>query len=184
MEQIRGVTWDFGGTRLHPFQVAQYLYKADPDNGPPPFRDAKVLTVGCAVMYGESAGYLKAWHLNVLRDAAGNIVWDEDRRLTAKSCDLGWIQRNAEFPDVKLLPEDVPEFVQALFDSEQYGYLDRPALAANEAAALYVARKWQPWVAYGNGSYKKYLKTACLAVGNFLGVEFGQGNSLLEIRQR
>lgn len=185
MEEIRGVTWDFGsGQRLYPFQAAQYLHQADPPNGPPPFRDAKRLMEACAVMGGESGWYLTAWHLNVKRDSAGNILWDEQRRLLATSCDLGWIQRNAEFADTALLPEDVPAFVQALFDSPEFGYLDRPALAAQEAARLFTERGWQPWVAWLNKSYKRHLPMAGQAVANFLAVEYGLGQSFYVIRTR
>lgn len=187
MVEIRGVTWDLGGTRLYPFQAAQYLYKAQGAKAGVssyPFRDAKRLMEACAIMGGESGWYVKAWHANVVRDDEGRIVRDALGKMTVKSVDLGWIQRNADVTDAALADNEVAPFVENLFDSNTYGYLDRPALAATEAANLYLARGWQPWYAYSNGGWRTHLPTAGLAVGNFLAVEYMNKQSFYTIRTR
>jgi hypothetical protein len=185
VEEIRGVTWDLAGERLYPFQAAQYLYNASTTkNGViiHPFREAKVLTVACATMGGESDWRLRSWHANVLREEDGSIKRDSQGRITIKSIDLGWIQRNADIADLPYRDTEIAPLVQSLFDSEQFGYLDRPALAANEAARLYVDRGWQPWVAYSNGGWRRHLPNAGLAVANFIAVEFMNKQSFYAIR--
>jgi len=187
VDEIRGVTWDLAGERLMPFQAAQYLYKAEAkinDVVSRPFRDAKTLMTGCAVMGGESAWYTKAWHANVARNADGMILRPQPGFLTVKSIDLGWIQRNAELEDTDIADDAVKDLVAELFDDAAYGYLDRPGLAANEAARLYTQRGWQPWYAYANGGWKRHLPMAGQAVANFLAVEFGLGQSFYTIRSR
>lgn len=187
MEEIRGVTYDFTGERLFPFQAAQYLYQAASLKAGQqfyPFREAKTLMTACAVMGGESLWYLKAWHANVARNPDGTINRPQPGMLTIKSIDLGWIQRNADIEDVDILDEDVEPLVQELFSSGDYAYLDRPARAAEEAARLFIARGWQPWYAYSNGGWKRHLPNAGVAVANFLAVEFGLGQSYYQIRPR
>lgn len=181
------MTWDLAGERLYPFQAAQYLYNAKTVKGAAtihPFREAKTLTIGCAVMGGESDWRLRSWHANVARNEDGTIKRDAQGRITVKSIDLGWIQRNADVADLPYPDEEIEPLVLGLFDSEQFGYLDRPALAADEAARLYVERGWQPWVAYGNGGYRRHLPNAGLAVANFLAVEFLNRQSFYTIRQK
>jgi hypothetical protein len=191
-EEIRGVTWDFGDKpALYPFQAAQYLYNArvevNTTSGPQalfPFRDAKVLCKACAVMGGESGWYTGAWHANVRRNTDGTIARPQPGYLTVNSVDLGWIQRNADIDNVEIADGDVKTLVEGLFNDPTYGYLDRPALAANEAARLFVARQWKPWYAEANGGWKKHLPMAGKAVANFLAVEFGLGQSFYTIRTR
>jgi hypothetical protein len=158
--EIRGVTYDFGGERLDPWQAVQRLYRAG-------LADAKVLAIGYAVMMGESGCYLKAWHHNLVRDDGGGIVRDVDGRFTVKSTDLGFIQKNiVHNPQVKLLDSESPHFVDTLF--EEHPELARGDESAVIAKAMYDSRGWSPWYAYVNGSYKRSLAPACVAVGNFL----------------
>ncbi len=186
--EIRGVTWDFGDEApMWPSVALRYLYNAKVMRNSVavyPFRDAKMLAVAGAVMGGESAWYPKAWHANVVKDADGQIVYDAQGRITVKSIDLGWIQRNADLADTAYQPEEIAPLVVSLFESEQYGYLDRPGLAANEAARLYVERGWQPWYAYSNKGYLRHLPKSILGAANFLAIEFGLGQSYYMIRPR
>lgn len=180
MEEIRSVTYDFGGARLYPFQAAQYLYKATGTKDGKvltPFRDVKVLTTACAVMGGESLWYLRAWHANVKRNDDGSIYRPQPGMLVVKSVDLGWIQRNADIEDTEMQDADVSKLVEQLFSDSQYQDLDRPAKAANIAAQLYLDRGWGPWYAFSNGGYKRHLPQAGLAVANLIAVEFGLGQS-------
>ena len=163
VEEIRNVTWGFAGEELKPWQAAQRLYKAG-------FTDAKTLALIWAVIEAESGGYLKAWHHNVEREDDGSIKRDASGRMTVKSSDLGFIQRNVPHsPNVKLEMTEQASgaFVDQLFAAH-------PELARGDASAkiafqLYSARGFQPWYAYANGSYRRSLERACLAVGNFLG---------------
>jgi len=164
-EEIKGVTYNFYGEQLEPWQAAQRLYNAG-------FKETKLLAIMWAVMEGESGGYLKAWHHNVLRDEAGNIARDTEGKFTVNSTDLGFIQKNVVHnPPKKLLDSESQVFVDRLFD-------DNPRLAngqesANIAWAMYKERGFSPWYAYTNGSFERSLPRACVAVGNFLGNAFG-----------
>jgi hypothetical protein len=40
--------------------------------------------------------------------------------------------------------------------------------SADMAWELFQTRGWQPWYAHTNGSYKKGLPSACVAVGKYL----------------
>ena len=68
-EEIRGVTWDFGGRQLEPWEAAQKLYVAG-------FKDARQLAIMWAVIEGESGGYTRAWHHNVVRNEDGKFRFD------------------------------------------------------------------------------------------------------------
>jgi hypothetical protein len=175
-EEIRGVTWDATGAQLTPFQAAQRLYRAG-------FEDAVELATIAAVIRAESGWYLKAWHHNVQRDGAGGIDRDPEGRLVVTSTDLGFIQRNVEHTPWKHVADDDSQaFVDELFAA--HPDLARADKSAAVARQLFEARGFQPWYAYSNGSYERHLGRAVLAVGNFLAVELGLGQSYLEVRGR
>jgi hypothetical protein len=165
----RGETWDLEGTQLKPFQQAQYLFKAG-------FHSADVLTEMVAVLQAESLAYLKAWNHN-----AEEIEGQPDHILIS-STDIGWIQRNIRHPSpVKIRKVDGRQFAHHVMDSNPA--LVTPAGAAAEARELYEARKFRPWVAHLNGSYKQFLDDAILSVANFLAVKYGLGQSYFEKRK-
>lgn len=163
-QEIRGVTWDLVGQRLQPWQAAQRLFKAG-------FTDARQLTVMWAVLEAESARYLKAWHHNVSRDRNGNILKDNNGNMTVLSTDLGFIQRNVQHAPTKTLAmtnQDAQAFVDELFAAhDELSWGDQSAAIAKD---LFDERGFQPWFAHTNGSYRKFLPQAIVAVGNFLGV--------------
>jgi hypothetical protein len=189
-EHIRGVTWDLAGQRLYPFQMAQYLFKAIPTNGKAaPFQNARVLLEMVATMYAEASGYLRAFHLNVVRNDDGTIFRDSEGRLVAKSADLGWIQKNVDFPDTPLHDDEVQAFIDGLFDAETTDWTDRPGVAATVAATIYTTpwtdgkpRGFRAW--FGHLNWEKQKSAAALAVANFLAVEVGLGQSYFTIRSR
>lgn len=165
-EEIQHVTYDFDGARLQPWQA---VHKAG-------FTDAKLLATGYAVMMGESGRYLKAWHHNVLRNEDDTILRDEQGRMTVRSTDLGFIQKNIAHSPAKVL-EMTPEASGALIESL---FAANPKLALGDESAKIAwamfnskdntgqKRLWTPWYAWVNGNYKKGLPSACEAVGNFL----------------
>lgn len=162
IEEIKGVTYDFQGARLNSWQAAQRLYKAG-------FVDAKLCAIGYAVMMGESGRYLKAWHNNVVRNEDGTIQLDGEGKMIVKSTDLGFIQRNVVHNPQKVIPVD-PIDAQTLIDSlfEQNPDLADGQKSSEIAWELFQARGWQPWYAHTNGSYKKGLPSAAVAIGRFL----------------
>lgn len=162
VEEHRGITYDFTGERLEPWQAVQRLYRAG-------FVDAKELAIGYAVMMGESGRYLRAWHHNVVRHEDGSIKLTQDGLMTVKSTDLGFIQRNVPHNPQVLLPVEGDQsrlFVEDLFGA--FPQLARGDESAKLAFSLYKQRGWTPWYAHTNGSYKRSLPQACVAVGNFL----------------
>lgn len=166
-EEIRGVTWDLDGAELLPWLAAQRLYKAG-------FEDAKLLTTMWAVIEGESGGYLKAWHHNVKRNDDGSIFRNEAGNMLIKSTDLGFIQKNvvhASPVEVATTGGEAKDFVDTLF--KIYPELARGDDSAKIAYQMYKQRGFQPWYAYTNGSYKKHLDQAVLAVGNYLALANG-----------
>lgn len=159
-EEIKGVTFDFDGARLNPWQAAQRLYKAG-------FVDAKLCAIGYAVMMGESGRYLKAWHHNVVRNEDETIKYESDGKMTIKSTDLGFIQKNIPHnPNMLVFPQDAASFTNSLF--LQYPELADGQKSAEIAWELFIDRGWQPWYAHSNGSYKNGLPSACVAVGKYL----------------
>lgn len=163
LEELYGITWGLWGAELDPWQAAQRLYRAG-------FTDAKTLATFWAVLEAESGGFLKAWHHNVERELDGSIKRDAEGRMTVKSTDLGFIQRNVlHSPAIRLRveAEASAKFVEALF-------AELPELARGDESAaiafqMFQSRGFQPWYAYTNGSYKRSLERGCLAVANFLG---------------
>jgi hypothetical protein len=165
MIEIRGVTFGFDGEQLEPQQAAQRLYKAG-------FKDAKVLAIMWAILEGESARYLKAWHHNVARDDDGSIIRDDIGRFAVKSTDLGFIQRNVvHSPPKKVTDAESPVFVESLFTANPD--LARGDKSAEIAFALYQDRGYQPWYAYSNRGYRRHREAACSAVREYLRVVFG-----------
>lgn len=169
MEEIRGITFNFDGAELKPWQVAQRLYLAGPL-----FRDAKTLATMWAVLESESGGFLQAWHHNVERNEDGTIKrYDADgvEAMKIKSTDLGLIQRNVVHEGGKLLamePVIARDFSVQLFDEHpELAHGGESALIAHQ---LFKLRGFQPWYAYTNGSYKKSLERGILATANYLGM--------------
>lgn len=163
VEELYGITWGLWGEELEPWQAAQRLYRAG-------FTDAKELATFWAVLEAESGGYLKAWHHNVVRNLDGTIARDAEGRMTVRSTDLGFIQKNTVHdPPVKLkLEADASGgFVEGLF--EALPELARGDESAAIARSMFESRGFQPWYAYSNGSYKRSLERGCLAVANYLG---------------
>lgn len=166
-EEIRGITWDLDGEELSPWLAAQRLYKAG-------FKDAKLLCTMWAVIESESGGYLKAWHHNVERNPDGTILINQDGLMEIKSTDLGFIQKNIVHNPHKFLPvegEQSKLFVADLFES--FPDLARGDKSATIAYQMYLLRGFQPWYAYSNGSYKKSLGRATVAVANYLALANG-----------
>ena len=166
-EEIQGVTWDFDGEQLDPWLAAQRLYKAG-------FKDADDLAVMWAVMESESGGYLKAWHHNVTRNEDKTIKIFNDNLMEVKSTDLGFIQKNMVHSPTVLLPIEGDQsklFVADLF--EAFPDLARGDLSAKIAFNMWKTRGFQPWYAHTNGSYKKSMGRACVAVANFLALKHG-----------
>jgi len=174
MEHIIWVNYGFYGERLDTVQRTQRLYNTkDRTWG---FKDVFTLAIAYAVMMGESGGYLKAFHHNVERDAEGNIVRhiiDNKEHMKVKSTDLGFIQKNTPHsPNVmiEMTKEASLEFVDELF-------ISNPALcigwdSCKIAYNMYLNRGFSPWYAYTNGSYKKSLDQASVAVGKLAANKF------------
>jgi hypothetical protein len=172
-EEIRGVTWDLGGWRLYPRQKAQYAYAGG-------FTNVKLQQEALATFDGESGGYLKAWHINVRRNEDGTIFREDDGRLTAKSVDLGWIQKNIDLGNKLLADSEAADFIEEVF-TQGHPELARPLFSATLAYRMYLERGWDPWYAYSNGGYKRHLGSAALGIGNWLAFEDGLGAGYLKI---
>jgi hypothetical protein len=169
IEEIWNVTWSFGtGPRLDPIQSMQRLYAAG-------FKDASLLCVAYATMMSESGRYLKAWHANVVRNVDGTvkrIVRESDpgkEYMLVKSIDLGYCQFNVTFNpwiEIEISETVILPWVETLFE-------EHPEYAnAWEACVIawdfFTRRGWTPWYAHTNGSYKRGLPSASLAVARFL----------------
>jgi hypothetical protein len=171
-QEIRGQTWDLDGVQLQPFQAAQRLYNAG-------FKDAKILVEMCAI-YGESGWYLKAWHHNVERDEDGQISLDDSGRMTIKSTDLGFIQKNYIWlTPVKCQP------IEGQFWADK-GFELRPDLAKGDSSAdiaydLYQLRGFQPW--YAHAYWTRHKARSVEAVADFLAVVFGLGKSYFSVEK-
>lgn len=165
MDEIRNVTWGLWGEELREWQAIQRLYLAG-------FRDAQLLARMFAIIEGESGSYLKAWHANVMREnATRSIMYDSQGRMTIKSVDLGFIQRNVVLPApvaVEPKPEVVKPIIEELF--ERYPRLARADTSAEDAWILFQDRGFSPWYAYkpGTPEFKARVKRGCQAVGNYL----------------
>ena len=172
MEEIRNVSFGLWGEELKEWQAIQRLVAAG-------FQDPRLLARMFAIIEGESGSYQRAWHANVMRLPAdesdlppygGDIKRDAEGRMTIKSIDLGFIQRNVDIPDavMAMTPEAMEPFVDGLFN--KYPRLTDPWTAAEEAYALYLDRGFQPWYAYqpGTPAFKAKVKRGCQAVGNYL----------------
>jgi hypothetical protein len=170
MEHLEGVNYGFYGARLDTVQRMQRLYNTKDNTWG--FKDAMLLTLAYAVMMGESGGYLKAYHHNVERDVAGNIVrHDVDGKecMKVKSTDLGFIQKNTPHSPARLV--EMTEEASLAFVDELF--VANPALcngyeSCKIAWNLYKSRgNFSAWYAYINGGYKRSLPLACVAVGKF-----------------
>lgn len=164
MDPNYGIIYSFDGARLSHQQAVDRLYRAG-------FHDVRELTVGFATMMGESGCYLKAWHNNCDLNDDGTVKLDADGKITIRSTDLGFIQRNVHHKEpVKLLPvkEDVAAFIAVLY--QEHPELANAGESALIARQLYEAagHSWKPWFAWVNGSYRRSLPTACRAVEQYL----------------
>lgn len=165
MEEIRDVTWGLWGVELKEWQAIQRLYLAG-------FRDAQILAKMFAVIEGESGSYTKAWHANVMRESVSKgILYDSQGRMTIKSVDLGFIQRNVALPApvaVDPTPEAMKPVIEELF--ERYPRLARADHSSEEAWLLFQDRGFSPWYAYkpGTPEFKAKVKRGAKAVGNYL----------------
>jgi hypothetical protein len=135
------------GVQWKPRDVAELLW----NHG---WTDAVNLTIMVAIVSAESLRFAGAWHYN---DPADNPPGDG-------STDWGMFQLNDgnKHGNTKT-PEEVEAFKVIAFDPNQ---------AVVRARALYDARHFQPWAAYGNEAYKKFLHDATLGVDNFLAKHF------------
>lgn len=166
LPEQRGVTWDLEGWRLYPFQQAQFLYGAG-------LTDASELATMIAVLHAESGAYLLAWHHNV--EEMG-----EDE-MTVKSTDLGWMQRNVvHSPPVTIPKSGGRQLAHDLFVA--YPNLGKARPSATLAKQFYDNYSFSRWYAWLNGSWENHRGHAVLAVGNFLAVKLGLGQSYLEVR--
>lgn len=175
-EEIRGVTYDFDGARLEYFQMAQRFWKAG-------FKDLELLVECVATMYGESGGYLKAWHHNVVRDSDGNIQRDAQGRLGIKSTDCGLVQHNMPFPSPVWVADDVAANVAETLFAENPELTDGQK-QANWAFGMWKNRGFQPWYAHEFWQTPGKLKMAVHAVADFLSVKYGLGKNFFEIVER
>jgi hypothetical protein len=170
---VKGQTWDLDGALLEPFQMAQRFYRAG-------FKDVDTLVECVATMYGESGGWLRAWHHNVLRDGNGDVVFDQDGNMTVTSTDLGLIQRNVVHrPAILAPPVEGARVADGLFD--RYPEWADGQKSADEARDLWQMRGFQPW--YAHATWRSRTGKAVEAVGEFLGVKFGLGSGFLVVRQ-
>lgn len=169
MDPAYGIIYALQGAKLSPQQTIDRLYRAG-------FTDVQELAIGFSVMMGESGGYLKAWHNNVVLADDLTPKLDGDGKMTIVSTDLGFIQRNVKHPTpVKVLPnaDDVQAFIEVLwYDHPELARADESAKIAKE---LWDARGWTPWYAYLNGSYRKALPQACDAVKKYLAAIYLDG---------
>lgn len=176
VESPKGIIWDLDGARLLPWQAADRLYQGG-------FTDPLLLAEACSVMKAESGWYLKAWHINAVYNEDGTLKKDAGGRITVKSVDLGFIQKNVVMPGGSLL-EPTPEAADQLIDSL---FKSNPKLAngiesSKIAFQMYQQRGFQPWYAWVNGFSKQYLDDGALAVGNLCGMRHGEGpTSLMKV---
>lgn len=156
-EEIRHITWDLDGAQLSNEQKAQRIMVAGF-----PMQGGVALNM-FAIVEGESGGYQKAWHANVVRNADGTIhrvERDGKTFMQVKSVDLGFFQINIDLagPYVEVEMEDVAvmEMVETLF-AENPG-LDDPFESAHRAYVMWQNRGFSPWYAYKPGTAKWKLK--------------------------
>lgn len=176
MEEIRDVTYGLWGSELPEHSAIQRLVKAGFPIWVPSHLDIaephSPLLDMFAIIEGESGSYLRAWHMNVLRDPpiTGDIVRDSEGRMTVRSIDLGFIQRNVDMADEKLpMTEEASKaFVDAKF--VQYPQLARADLASMVAFDLWQDRGFKPWYAYkpGTDGFRLKKRRAAKAIGNYL----------------
>lgn len=175
MEEIRGTTWDLEGEKLKPWQGVQRLFWAG-------WTNVQTLVTAYATMMGESSDFLKAWHHNVVRTPTGEIVRDEEGRITIRSTDLGYIQKNViHNPPAVKAPSECAEFAHELFD--KFPDLADGKKSAVVARALYVdaGKNFSPWYAYEN--HQKHVPLAVLAVANFLDLTMNHGSGDAVVRR-
>lgn len=107
------------------------------------WKDADNLMTMVAVAMAESALFTEAWNLN-----------------TNGSHDWGLYQLN----DGGKTGVELEKFQAMAFD---------PVKATAWAREMYVSRKFQPWVAYANKSWEKYIIQATTGVANMLRLKHG-----------
>lgn len=166
VEELEGITWGFRGQRLDGWQSIQRLYLGG-------FKDAVLLGIAHAVMTAESGRYLEAFHLNVVRSSDGAIVRTDEGKMIVKSIDLGYCQFNTPLDpwrELEMTRESTTSFVDEMY--LRYPEYTRADTSAELAKDMYDRRKWQPWYAFSNGSYKKGLPSSCSAIGNYLGMRY------------
>jgi hypothetical protein len=108
------------------------------------WRDADNIMIMAAIVQAESALFVRAWNFNPPTSSSPK-----------GSYDWGLYQLN----DGGVTGNEQETFKAIAFD---------PVLATKQARKLYEARKFQPWVAYANGSYKKFIPQATKGVANML----------------
>jgi hypothetical protein len=181
VEEIRNVTYGLWGSELPEHSAIQRLAKAGFPIWVPSHREIvqphSPLQIMFAIIEGESGGYLKAWHANVLRDPpfTGDIVRTTDQKMTIRSIDLGFIQRNVDMTDfkVEMTEEAMKAVVDDLFEVK-YPQLARADLSAAIAFDLWQDRGFKPWYAYQPGTPRFRVKMfrAAMALGNWLSRSF------------
>jgi hypothetical protein len=107
------------------------------------WHDVIILTKMVATSEAESGLYTEAYHVN-------------DNGTT----DWGFLQLN----DNGVTGDTLVAFKAMAFN---------PEAAATHGRSLYVARGFQPWVAYNTGAYLKYMAPASRGVMNFVRILFG-----------
>lgn len=175
VEEISNVTWGFRGQRLDGWQSIQRLYIGG-------FKDAVLLGIAHAVMTAESGRYLEAFHLNVVRDSTGAIVRTDEGKMIVKSVDLGFCQFNTPLDpwrEMEMTQEATTAFIDEMY--LKYPEYTRADLSGEIAWEFYTRRKWQPWYAYSNNSYKKGLPSSCSAVGNYLGMRYVGNREIVKL---
>lgn len=165
MEEIMHITWDLDGVELAEWQAIQRLYRAG-------FHDMLTLGTMFAIIEGESGSFTKAWHANVNRDSAGNIVRDNragEDYMCITSIDLGFIQYNVNV-DNQFVPMDA-SYMQAYVDALwiHYPELADAQQSSEKAYDLFVDRGFLPWYAYKPGTLGFYQKKrrAAKAIGDW-----------------
>ena len=164
VEEISNVTWGFRGSRLDGWQSVQRLFLGG-------FKDMAICSVAHAVMSAESGRYTEAFHCNVVRAEDGSIVRTDEGKMIVKSVDLGYCQFNTPlepYLELDMNPQAVESFIVSMY--QKYPEYARADLSAAIAWEFYTRRRWQPWYAYSNGSYKKGLASSSAAIGNYLGM--------------
>jgi hypothetical protein len=108
------------------------------------WRDADNIMIMAAITQAESALFTEAWNYN-----------PPTRSLPKGSYDWGLYQLN----DGGVTGADQEAFKAIAFN---------PPLATKQARKLYEARHFQPWVAYANKSYEKFIPQASKGLANML----------------